>query len=144
MGAEHLLARGIQVIGVVFHERGAAGQARGHDLHRAHQRRGLPVAFRAEAVAVRHEALHGEAGELREAVQVLEGRREGLEAAFLEEAPQPDLDPRRLLQLLAPRASGTQLLGHVVLRVVLAEAALHLRVLHVLHRVPRGRRRRSR
>ena len=44
--------------------RGAAGQAGAHDLGDAHEHGGLPVALGAEAVAVGHEALHGEAGQL--------------------------------------------------------------------------------
>ena len=39
------------------------------------QRRRFPVAFPAEAVAVRHQTLHGQAGQLRQAVQILKCRR---------------------------------------------------------------------
>ncbi len=62
------------------------------------ERRGLPVAFAAEPVPVRHQALHGEAGKLRQAVQVLEGIRERLEAARLEKSAQTRLDPRGVPQ----------------------------------------------
>ena len=55
---------GLEMVGVVLHEGGAAGQARRHHLQRAQQHRGLPVAFAAEAVAVGHQPLHGEAGQL--------------------------------------------------------------------------------
>ena len=74
--AEAQVAAGVEVVGVVLHERDAAGQPAGHDLHRADHRRGLPVALGAEPVAVAHEPLDGQPGELRQAVEVLEGRRE--------------------------------------------------------------------
>ena len=60
---------------------------------RADEGGGLPVALGAEAVAVGHQALDGEARELLEAVQVLEGVGEGGEAALLEEGAQAHLDP---------------------------------------------------
>ena len=63
---------GIEVIGVILHERGAALQAGGHDFHRAHQRAGLPVAFGAEAIAVGHQPLRRNARQLRQPVQDLQ------------------------------------------------------------------------
>ena len=74
---EDLRLAGTEVVGVVLHERGAAGLALAHDLQDPHERRGLPVALGAEAVAVGHEALHGDAGELSQSAEVLEVRREG-------------------------------------------------------------------
>ncbi len=56
----------------------------------------------------------------------------------------PDLDPRRLSQLLAPRAAGAQVLGHLVLRVVLGEACAPPPRPSRPSRAPRGPRRRSR
>ena len=81
--AEHERVRGIEVIGVVLHERGAAFEPVGHDFHDADERGGLPIAFPGETVAVFHQALHGEAGQLFHAVEVLEGGGERGEAAFL-------------------------------------------------------------
>ncbi len=49
---------------------------------------GLPVALGAEAVAVGHQPLHGQAGQLAQAAEVLEGGGERAEAAGLEEGPQ--------------------------------------------------------
>ena len=135
----------VQVVGVVFHERGAARQAGGHHLHGAHQRGGLPVALGAEAVAVRHQALDGEAGELRQAVQVLEGRREGAEAAVLEEAAHAQLDARRL-----PQRSGAGPARRSSLATAYRasysddQPRLISASRHLLHARPRGRRRRSR
>jgi hypothetical protein len=86
------------------------GRPARHDLHGAQQRRGLPVALGAEAVAVRHEPLHREAGELLEAVEVLEGGGEALEAAVLEERAQPQLDAarRRAARRGAPRRGAAR------------------------------------
>ena len=71
-----------------------------HHLHGPHQRGRLPVAFGAEAVAVGHEPLHGQPGQLRQPVQVLEGVGEGLETAAIEETPQAQLDAGRVAQRL--------------------------------------------
>ena len=49
----------------------------------------LPVALGAEAVAVRHQTLAGEAGQLVQPVQILEGRREGAVAAVVRNARIP-------------------------------------------------------
>ena len=76
--AEDPLRAGRQVVGVVLHERRATGQARAHHLGGADEDRGLPVALGAEAVAVGHEPLHGEPGQLAQVAEVLEVRREGL------------------------------------------------------------------
>ncbi len=98
-----------EVVGVVLHERGAAGEAGGHDLHGADHRRGLPVALPAEAVAVGHQALDGESGELLEAVEVLERVGEGDEAAVGEEPAQAELDPRAVAQALRAVAARPEL-----------------------------------
>ena len=70
--AEDLLLARDQVVGVVLHERRAAGQPVGDHLERAQQHRGLPVALAAEAVAVGHQPLHGEPGQLAQPAEVLE------------------------------------------------------------------------
>ena len=95
---------GGQVVRVVLHERDAARQAARHDLHGADHRRGLPVALGAEAVAVAHQPLDGEARQLGHAVEVLEGRGERREPAGVEEAAQADLDPRPVAQRLGALA----------------------------------------
>ena len=91
MRAEDAFTALFEVVGVVFHEAHAAGESGRHDLRGAEERGGLPVAFRAEAVALFHEALAGEAGELVEAVEVLERGGEGGEIAVLEERAEADL-----------------------------------------------------
>ena len=102
MGAENGGTGRIEVVGVVLHEAGAAGETVRHHLHRAHERRVLPVAFGAEAVAVRHQPLGGDAGQLLQAVQVFEGVGEAVEAAVVEEGAERQLDARRIAQRLVP------------------------------------------
>ena len=96
------------MVGVVLHERDAARQAARHDLHRADHRRGLPVALGAEAVAVAHQPLGGEARQLGQAVEVLEGRGEGDEPAGVEEPAQADLDPGPVAQRLGALGAGAE------------------------------------
>ena len=99
------------MIGVVLHERGATGLAGTHDLQDPHEHRALPVALGAEAVAIGHEALYGDARELAQSPKVLEVRREGGEPAGVEEGPQARLDPGRVAQrVVAGTARGE--LGH--------------------------------
>ena len=87
------------------------GKPGGHDLHRPHQRGGLPVAFGAEAVAVGHQPLHGQAGQLLQAVQVLEGVGEGLEAAVFQKARRPSSIAGRFAQRLALRRRRAAAIG---------------------------------
>ena len=70
--AEDALVAGHEVVGVVLHQARAAGQARAHHVRDAHEDRGLPVALGAEAVALGHEPLHGEAGQLLQRAEVFE------------------------------------------------------------------------
>ena len=67
--AEHLRAGRRQVVGVVLHERRAAGRPVAHHLHDADERGRLPVAFGAEPVAVGHQPLDGDPGKLLQAVR---------------------------------------------------------------------------
>ena len=99
--------------------RGAASAA--HLLDGGQQRRGLPVALAAEAVAVGHQPLHGQAGELAQPAEVLEVRGEGAEPPVEQERAQPGLDPggvaQRRVPLAAPlelrrEAVGVGVLGH--------------------------------
>ena len=119
MRAQHLPAAGGQVIGVVLHKGRAARQALGHHLHRPHQRGGLPVAFAGKAIAIGHQPLRREAGQLLEPVQILERVGERLEAALFEKGAQPKLDPRAIEQRLVALAALAQFGGHRVLRLVL-------------------------
>ena len=80
--AEDLRLARPEVVGVVLHERACRPAAPAPiALTARQQRRGLPVALAAEAVAVGHQPLHGEAGQLAQAAEVLEVRGEGAEAA---------------------------------------------------------------
>src|SRR5512135_2055752 len=108
-----------EVVGVVLHERGPAGQAGRHDLHRPDEQGRLPVALGAEAVAVGHQALDADPRELDEVAEVLEGVRDGSEAAGLEEAPETDLDPGSLAKGWPAIAAGPERWRHPVAGVVL-------------------------
>ena len=81
-----------QIIGVIFHEGSPALQTGSHHFHGAHQRGGFPIAFRAKAVAIRHQALDRQAGQLRQAVQVFEGGGKGFKTAFFKEGPHANFD----------------------------------------------------
>ena len=90
------------------------GRPTGHDLHRPQQRRRLPVAFRAEAVAVGHEALGGNAGQLRQPVQILKRGGEALEIAGLQKRAQAEFDAGGLAHGIVPGAAFAQISGHLV------------------------------
>jgi hypothetical protein len=77
--AEDELVARLQMIGVILHERRAALEAARHDFHRADERGGFPIAFAGETVAVRHQALRREAGQLHQTVQIFKRRGETLE-----------------------------------------------------------------
>ena len=113
--AEHLRPVGRQVVRVVLHERRAAREAGAHHLDDADERRGLPVALGAEAVAVGHQPLDGDAGQLGKLAEVLERVGEGPEAAGLEERAQAGLDPGRVAQGLVPLAVRAKRRREVVL-----------------------------
>ena len=104
------------------------GKAAGHHLRRADEGRGLPVALGPEPVPVGHQALDGEAGKLGEAVEVLERRGEGGEAALPQEGPHPGLDPGLLAQVGLLRVARPDLVGLAVLR----EERVHLGVRHLV------------
>jgi L-arabinose isomerase len=82
-GLKHLVSLGAEMIGVVLHEGGASGQAVGHHLHRAQEGAGFPITLRAKTVAIRHQPLDGQAGQLLQPVEVFERSREALESALL-------------------------------------------------------------
>ena len=131
--AEDQLVAGLEVVGVVLHERGAAGQARAHHLGDAHEHGGLPVALGAEAVAVGHEALHGEAGQLAQRAEVLEVGREGAEVAGLEEGAQAQLDARAVAQRVPLVAVLLKRRHHVVQLVVLLDEGVDVALRRRVH-----------
>ena len=98
------------------------------DLEDPDERRGLPVAFRAEAVAVGHQPLDADPGQLLEPAEVLERVGERAEAAVLHERPQARLDPGRRPQLRVPVAAAPQRRCHVVGVVVGVDEVVDRRV----------------
>ena len=97
------------MIRVILHERGAAGQADGHDFHRPQQRRRLPIAFRAKAVAICHKALGGNAGKLGQPVQILERGGEALEIARPQKRAQAEFDAGGFAHGIVPGAALAQI-----------------------------------
>ncbi len=77
------MPRRMQMVGVIFHERGTL--AIGHHFHRAHQSAGFPVAFAAKAVTIVHQALHRKARQLLEAMEYFKGIGKAFEVALFQE-----------------------------------------------------------
>jgi hypothetical protein len=100
----------------------------GHDLHRAHEGRDLPVALGAETVAVGHQPLRRDPRKLLEPMQVLEGVGEAVEAALLEEGAESQLDPRRVTQGLVPRAILFEAGHHLIRCRILGAERIDLRI----------------
>jgi hypothetical protein len=116
---EHMRAQNprvgrVEMVGVVLHEGRSARQAPCHDLHEAGHDRGLPVALRPEPVAVGHQPLGRDAGQLLESVEVLERVGDRTEPAFDHEFPERDLDPSRFPQGLAVLAARAKRRDDVV------------------------------
>ncbi len=109
VGAEDQRIAWAKVIGVVLHERGAAGTSGRHGFHDPEQRGGFPVALGPEAVAVGHQPLWGDSGELLERAEVLEVGGERLEFAVFEEVAEPGLDARGVDQRRVARAIAAEL-----------------------------------
>src|SRR5579872_3703093 len=61
MRAEDEVIARFEMIGIIFHERIAAGQAAAHHLHGADKGSRLPVSFTGESVTATHEPLGGDA-----------------------------------------------------------------------------------
>ena len=133
MRAKHRHIPGLEVIGVIFHERGAAIQPLRHHLQRAQQRGRLPVALGAESIASRHQTLRGQARQLRQAVQIFECCGESGEVAFLQELRQPELDPRRLAHRIMPIATGAQVRAHEVSRLVFRRQRVNLGIADLIY-----------
>ena len=98
----------MEVVRVVLHEAHAPVQAVRHDLHRAHQRRVLPVPFRAIAVAVGHQPLDGQARQLPQPAEILESVGETGETTRFQKCPQAHFDASGLHQRRALVTAGTQ------------------------------------
>ena len=114
VGPEHLRLTRSEVIRVVLHERRPARASGRHGLQRVDEGGRLPVALPAEAVAVGHQPLHGEARQLTEATEILEVRRERAVAAVVEELAQPSLDAAGIAQRLGSFTARSQLGSDVV------------------------------
>ena len=131
--AEHHRTPALEVVGVVLHEAGAAGQAVGHQLHRAHQCSSLPVSLCAKAKVIHHQSLDRETRELCEAVQILEVGGEAFEIALFEKMPQPCLNAGPLTQGLILAASTAQRWRHLVPFIIVLHELINLAVSHLVH-----------
>ena len=89
--------------------------------------------FGAEAVAVGHEPLDGDAGQLAQPAEVFERVGEGAEPAFLEERAERHLDPCGVAQLVVAGAADAQRLAHVVRGFVLRDGAVDSVVGRAVH-----------
>src|SRR5699024_4910313 len=114
MRTEDLLRALFEVVAVVLHQAGAAVEAVAHHLGDADEHAGLPVALGAEAVAVGHEPLHGQTGQLPERAEVFEGVGERRGIVGLEESADRGFLPGRVPQRLGEVGARTQLVGAVV------------------------------
>ncbi len=94
VGAHVHAAGGVEVVGIVLHKGGAAVQVRRHGLHNPAQRGDLPVTLRAEPVALPHQVLRGEPGQLAKLLQVFKVGVERAELLLLHEFFKRDLFPR--------------------------------------------------
>ncbi len=119
------------MVGIILHERRTARQTSPHDFQHPPQRCRLPIALGAEAVAIGHEPLHRDAGQLLEPGEIFEAVGEGAEAAGVEKGPQGKFGSGGVSQRLATLAAGTQRRRHRVLPVVFGHEALDLGIGHV-------------
>ncbi len=90
-----------------------------HDFHRADERGGFPVTFAGETVAVGHQPLRREAGQLHEAVQIFKRRGEALEISVGQKLSQTQFDARGFADGLVPGAAFAQVGGDGISRFVL-------------------------
>jgi len=128
VSTEDFAALGVEIIGVIFHEGGAAFEADCHDFHRTHEGCGFPVTFSAEAVAIGHEPLNRQTRQLQQAVQVFKGRGKGLEAAFFEEVPHTGFNAGSFAE--AVHFGGADF--HLVIFFVLINQSVDFRVFNFL------------
>ena len=115
----------LEVVRVVLHEGGATRESLRGRLERAQQQGRLPVALGAEAVAVGHQPLDGQAGKLAKATEVFEVGREGGEPTLGEELAEAGLDPGVVAQAVMPFAGRQQLRSDVVQVQVLGDELVH-------------------
>ena len=111
------------------------GEPLGDDLQRAQHHRGLPVALGAEAVAVGHQPLHRQPGQLAQPAEVLEVGGERAEPAAVEERTQAELDARAVAERLVALAAAAQLVDDVVALLVLGDERVDVGVGGGVHRV---------
>ena len=104
VGAQRILVPGYQVIGIVLHKGGGAVAVFAHDLENGGHGGNLPVALAAIAVALRHQVLGGQAGQLLHAIEILEGVGEGHAALGVHHLLHGDLFPRLI-------ANGLEIIG---------------------------------
>ena len=74
-----------------------------HHFHRAQQGAGFPISLGAETISIGHEALHGNAGELPETVEVFDRGREAFEPASPQKRSQRGLDAGRFSEGIMAR-----------------------------------------
>src|ERR1700733_6217496 len=132
VGAEHLSGT-LEVISVILHEGRSTGETTAHHLDRAHESCGFPISFSAKAISVRHKTLHGDSGKLPKAMQVFESVCESVRPGLLEEVPQADLDPGRVLQGLTMATAFAQTFVDAIGLVVLSGELIHLGIRHLLN-----------
>src|SRR5699024_3709847 len=71
--AEDLLTARNKVIGVILHEAGSTGQAIAHDLRDTNENASLLVTFSTKSIAIGHQPLYCETGQLAQSTKVFEG-----------------------------------------------------------------------
>ena len=96
---EHVCAEAVfltldKMIGIVLHEAGRAVAALAHGLQDGGHGGDLPVALAAVAIALRHQVLRGQTGQLLHAVEVLERVGKGLAALAVHHLLHGDLFAR--------------------------------------------------
>src|SRR5206468_3072962 len=74
-----------------------------------------------------------QAGQLREAMQILKGGGEALEVAVFEEAPDANLDAGAVAQRLMAVAARTQRWSNCILVAILLDQAIDIGVRHFIH-----------
>ncbi len=135
MGPQTVLLALHQMIGIVLHEGGGAVAALAHGLQNGGHGGHLPVALAAVAVALGHQVLGGQAGELLHAVEVLEGVGKGFAALGVHHLFDGDF-------LSGLIADGVDVVGgHVIAGGVDGHQCVDLRFgdgVHLLHQVAHG------
>ena len=100
---------GMEMIGVILHERRAALEAARHDFHRAEQRGGLPVAFGAEAVTIGHQALDARPGNCFKPCKSSNVVVKPLKLPFAKKCAQAEFDARAVAEGFVTLAAFLQI-----------------------------------